>query len=58
MSAEQHFSAQQGTATAVEGPHWDPPAAPLDMPTQALEAEPGHFRLLRFAWMPMFRLRG
>ncbi|BAQ68333.1 hypothetical protein JMM63_06705 [Rhodovulum sulfidophilum] len=36
MSADTTFDAQN--AIAVEGPHWAPPVAPMDMPQQVLEA--------------------
>lgn len=36
MSAEAFFD--QETGAAVEGPHWAPPVAPMEMPHQVLEA--------------------
>jgi len=37
MSAEQQIPGASGPVSAVEAPHWAPPEAPLEMPTQVLE---------------------
>ena len=58
MSAEQQIPGPSGQASAVEAPHWSPPEAPLDMPTQLLEpiaVAPLWARLFVF---PMVRHRG
>ncbi|MWB76589.1 hypothetical protein GLS40_00970 [Pseudooceanicola sp. 216_PA32_1] len=59
MSAEQQISARHHNASAIEGPHWEPPSAPLDMPTQVLEAQNRWVdAVLHWLSAPMLRLRG
>lgn len=51
MSAEAFFD--QDAGMAVEGPHWAPPVAPMEMPHQVLEAphRPGlPLWLVRLLW--------